>query len=62
MCYHSVIQQGGVKVLVDEVSLGVLKGSKLDYQQEMIRSAFVVVDNPQAELGCSCGVSFSLKV
>ena len=60
MC--SIIERDGVKVLVDQVSLDVLKGSKLDYQQEMIRSAFVVVDNPQAELGCSCGVSFSLKL
>ncbi|XP_065184514.1 iron-sulfur cluster assembly 2 homolog, mitochondrial-like [Sycon ciliatum] len=57
-----VIEEQGVKVLVDTVSLDVMKGSKIDYQQELIRSAFVVIDNPQAEQGCSCGVSFSLKI
>lgn len=49
------------RIVVDEVSLGFLKGSKLDYVQEMIKSSFVVVDNPQSESACGCGSSFAVK-
>lgn len=49
------------RIVVDEISLGFLKGSKLDYVQEMIKSAFVVVDNPQSESACGCGSSFAMK-
>ena len=38
-----------------------IKGSTLDYKTEMIRTAFEIVDNPNAEIGCSCGTSFSPK-
>lgn len=49
------------RVVVDEVSLGFLKGSKLDYVQEMIKSSFVVAENPQSESACGCGSSFAVK-
>lgn len=47
------------RVVVDDVSLGFLKGSKLDYAQEMIKSSFVVVDNPQSASGC--GSYFAMR-
>jgi iron-sulfur cluster assembly accessory protein len=49
------------RIVVDQTSLGFLRGSKLDFVQEMIKSAFAVVDNPQSESACGCGSSFAVK-
>lgn len=53
--------EGTPRVVVDETSLGFLKGSTLDFVQEMIKSSFVVADNPQSESACGCGSSFAMK-
>lgn len=50
------------RVVIDRESLDYLFGSKIDYEDELIRSGFCVVDNPLADKSCSCGVSFSLKM
>ncbi|XP_041123070.1 iron-sulfur cluster assembly 2 homolog, mitochondrial-like [Polyodon spathula] len=57
-----VFEQDGVGVVVDRDSLEFIKGGTLDFSQELIRSAFQIVGNPQAEQGCSCGSSFSVKL
>uniref|UniRef100_F7FEC7 Iron-sulfur cluster assembly 2 homolog, mitochondrial n=1 Tax=Monodelphis domestica TaxID=13616 RepID=F7FEC7_MONDO len=57
-----VFEQGGARVVVDTDSLAFVKGALVDFSQELIRSSFQVVNNPQAEQGCSCGTSFSLKL
>lgn len=57
----SVFEQNGGKVVVDKESLEFLRGSTVDYEQELIRSAFVVTNNPIAVSGCGCGSSFDLK-
>ncbi|KAJ6661303.1 hypothetical protein lerEdw1_015440 [Lerista edwardsae] len=57
-----VFEQGGARVVVDSDSLNFVKGAMVDFNQELIRSSFQVVNNPQAELGCSCGSSFSVKL
>lgn len=56
-----VFEKHGVRVVIDSASLGLIRGSTIDYVQEMIRSTFVVVDNPQSESACGCGSSFAVK-
>ncbi|XP_013868321.1 iron-sulfur cluster assembly 2 homolog, mitochondrial [Austrofundulus limnaeus] len=57
-----VFEQGGVGVIVDQDSLEFVKGATVDFSQELIRSTFQVLKNPQADHGCSCGSSFSVKL
>lgn len=54
-----VIEQEGVKIVVDPVSLQYMGGSSLDYVNDLIGAAFKV-ENPQATASCGCGTSFSL--
>ena len=58
----AVIEQAGAKLVVDESSLELLQGAKIDFQDDMMRSAFVVVENPQSEAACGCGSSFQVKI
>ena len=55
-----VIERFGSRVVIDEVSLDLVRGSTIDYEETMIRSSFVVTNNPNAVASCGCGVSFSL--
>ena len=48
-------------VVVDEASFAMLRGSALDWDEGLLRSAFVVAGNPQAESACGCKSSFALK-
>lgn len=56
-----VFERDGARVVVDDVSLAFVRGATVDYVEEMIRSSFVIGDNPNAESGCGCGVSFAAK-
>ena len=49
-------------MVVDQGSLQLLAGSTVDFEDEMMKSAFVVTDNPQSAQGCGCGTSFSVEI
>jgi iron-sulfur cluster assembly accessory protein len=51
----------GARVVMDEPSLELLKGSKVDFTMELIGSQFKIVDNPLATSSCGCGTSFDIK-
>ena len=50
------------RIILDEPSLDLLKGSKVDFTMELIGSQFKIVDNPYATSSCGCGTSFDIKM
>ena len=46
-------------ILIDKQSASLLKGSEIDYVDELIGESFKI-SNPQTKSSCGCGVSFSL--
>lgn len=54
-----VVEEGSAKVYVDPVSLDLLAGSELDWNDALIGAHFAI-RNPQAASGCGCGASFAL--
>lgn len=55
----SVFERGGVKVVIDNISLDLLTGSEIDYVEDLIGSYFQV-RNPNATASCGCGTSFAI--
>jgi iron-sulfur cluster assembly accessory protein len=49
----------GVTLVVDEVSLDLVRGSAVDFVESLGGAAFQVT-NPNASSGCGCGSSFSI--
>jgi iron-sulfur cluster assembly protein len=53
----TVIPQEGFRVLVDEMSVGYISGSEVDYVDSLMGAGFTV-NNPNAVSSCGCGHSF----
>ena len=54
-----VVTRDGASVVVDPVSLEMMRGSELDFVDDLMGQAFKV-KNPNAVASCGCGVSFSV--
>jgi iron-sulfur cluster assembly accessory protein len=52
-----LFEDQGVKLVVDERSWPLLRGSQLDYVENMMGGGFSV-ENPNASSNCGCGHSF----
>ena len=55
-----IIEENGVKVLVDSMSIEHLKGAQVDYIESLMGSGFKI-NNPNVTKSCSCGSSFSTE-
>lgn len=55
----SVAETDGVRLIVDPVSLDLLRGSAVDFVEDLGGASFRVT-NPNAASGCGCGSSFSV--
>ncbi len=53
----NIIDEHGVKVIIDNTSLNFIKGSKIDFVDSLQGSGFKIV-NPNAKSSCGCGQSF----
>ena len=45
-------------IVVDKSSLDLLKGSQVDFSEELIGNSFKI-SNPKTKSSCGCGISFS---
>ena len=54
-----IAEQDGVRLVVDSVSLDLVRGSAVDFVENMGGASFRVT-NPNAASGCGCGTSFSI--
>lgn len=55
----TVVEKGGVKLLIDPMSFMYLTGAEIDYT-ESLEGAQFVIRNPNATTTCGCGSSFSV--
>ena len=55
----TIIEKGGVKLLIDPMSFQYLVGGEIDYT-EGLEGAQFVIRNPNATTTCGCGSSFSV--
>ena len=53
------VENGGVTVLVDSMSIQYLNGAEIDYKDDLSGAQFVI-RNPNASTTCGCGSSFSV--
>jgi iron-sulfur cluster insertion protein len=53
------VENGGVTLLIDPMSIQYLAGAEIDYRED-IEGAQFVIRNPNAQTTCGCGSSFSM--
>ena len=58
-CDDLVIERDGAMVAIDPVSLDLLRGSRIDFVDDLMGRMFKIV-NPAATASCGCGSSFAI--
>ena len=58
--FDEVVEQEGVKVLIDSKALFSIIGSEMDWQEDKLSARFVF-RNPNITEQCGCGESFSVS-
>jgi iron-sulfur cluster insertion protein len=53
------VENGGVTLLVDPLSVQYLTGAEIDYKEDLQGAQFII-RNPNATTTCGCGSSFSV--
>lgn len=53
------IENGGVTLLIDPMSVQYLTGAEIDYKEDLSGAQFII-RNPNAATTCGCGSSFSV--
>lgn len=54
-----VVEEKGVKLLIDPMAIMYLLGTEMDYQEDKLSSGFVF-NNPNQQSACGCGESVEL--
>lgn len=54
-----VFEHYNTKIVIDDISLGLIAGGELTFTEDLVASRFVIT-NPNATAGCGCGNSFTL--
>ena len=54
-----VLQEDGATVVIDRISLDFLRGSQIDFVDDLMGRMFKI-HNPAATASCGCGSSFSV--
>ncbi|KAF9939702.1 [4Fe-4S] proteins maturation [Mortierella alpina] len=57
-----VFDKDGARVIIDTITLPMVSGSRIDFIEELIGSAFKVLANPHAAHSCGCDTSFEIKI
>ena len=55
----SQVENQGVKLVVDPMSIQYLMGAEIDYKEDLQGAQFII-RNPNAQTTCGCGSSFSV--
>ena len=55
----TIAETDGVRLVVDAISLDLVRGAQVDFVDSLGGQAFKV-ENPNAASGCGCGTSFSV--
>ena len=57
----AVFARDGAEVVIDDISLGIIGGSTLDYTEDLSSAGFEI-KNPHPTARCGCGNSFSVAM